>query len=670
MAPFVYFIVLAWINIYVCREAFVRPATGHFNSMHGEWLALARLGSFGSWSPKWWPWWGAGVPFEYTYASLVPALTAYLSRVEHCSYELAFNQISGATYCLLPIVFYLVSWRLSGRPGYSFIAASVCSLLSPISLLLPDASFRWSLAGDARRLFLIFGWDDLPHIMSLALLPGAVWSLYRALTNGGWRFYWISALTMSAMMLANMFGAILAALVVVTVPWTLPEGTRLRSFANAAITAACAYVMVCSWLPPSLILTIRKNSILDGEAATTFVSMIALCVVAVAAANVRWLSARRTSLWAVRWLLVFGTIVLLIPTLDYYAGLHFVPQASRYKIEADLAIIWVVVFSVSWVVDRFSMSVRLLLVVTLVVLGSTQIVRYRRYAKVLLRDVNTPESIEYRAAEWTSQFRPWQRAMLGGSIGQWADAFVDVQQLGAQPYTTMPNFEDRLATFIINSGLGAADQDAAISILWMKAFGTQIIVVPGPASPEYWKPFANPAKFESVLRVLWRERDTTVYDVYSGAPANSGLRSFAHVLRAADLVQHTPVNGIDVTELQRYVSAIETGEATASAFRWLGTERAVIDARLSPGEVISVQVNFDKGWHARVNGQPARVRPDGLGLIVVESTCRGDCHVELTYQGSCELLSCRLASAGFSAFALAAAWWRRRSYHQRASRQS
>src|SRR4051794_21559843 len=93
IAPFVYLIIIAWINIYVCREAFVRPATGHFNSMHGEWLALARLGSFGSWSPKWWPWWGAGVPFEYTYAPLVPMLTACLSRVEHCSYELAFNQI-------------------------------------------------------------------------------------------------------------------------------------------------------------------------------------------------------------------------------------------------------------------------------------------------------------------------------------------------------------------------------------------------------------------------------------------------------------------------------------------------------------------------------------------------------------------------------------------------
>jgi hypothetical protein len=630
--------------------------------MHGEWIAMARLGNFVSWAPKWWPWWGAGVPLEYTYAPLAPALTAFVARLERCSYELAFNQISGATYCLLPILFYLVSWRLSGRAGYSFIAAAACSLLSPISLLLPDSSFAWLRVGDARRFYLMFEWDDLPHIMSLALLPVVVWSLHRALTKGGWRFYWVSALSMSLMMLANMFGAVLVGLAVVTLPWTLPQGTRIASFVKAAATAVSAWLLVCPWLPPSLILTIRKNSVLDGEAARASVAIIALCLVVLAAGMMLRLSAGWTRLWAFRWLLVFGAIVILIPALDYWAHLHFLPQATRYKIEADLAIIWLVVFSLGWVVQRFPTYVRVALAIALTVPAGTQIVRYRRYSKALLKGVDTAESIEYRAAEWTAEHGPGQRAMLGGSIGQWADAFADVQQLDAQPYTTTPNFEDYLATYIVNTGQGTGNQDAETSILWMKAFGTQTIVVPGQASPEYWKPFVSPGKFEGVLPVLWRERDTTAYDVYGGAPGNSGLRSLAHMVHPEDLVQHAPVNGIDTAEIRKYVGAIERSGA-AAAFRWDGTERAVIDARLAQREVVSVQVNFARGWRALVNGKQARVRSDGLGMMVVESGCAGDCHVALDYEGSGELRLCRVVSAGLLGIALMAGigrLWRRR----------
>src|ERR1035437_828646 len=76
LLPLLYLCILAWINIYVCREAFFTESTGHFNSIHCEWLALASLGDFHLWSPSWWPRWGDGSPLEYTYAPLVPALIA------------------------------------------------------------------------------------------------------------------------------------------------------------------------------------------------------------------------------------------------------------------------------------------------------------------------------------------------------------------------------------------------------------------------------------------------------------------------------------------------------------------------------------------------------------------------------------------------------------------
>jgi len=63
---------LLCVNAYVCRELFfVRMA--YMNSMHGFWIAIAKRAD-GSWlHPAWWPYWDAGIPFEFTYAPLVPA---------------------------------------------------------------------------------------------------------------------------------------------------------------------------------------------------------------------------------------------------------------------------------------------------------------------------------------------------------------------------------------------------------------------------------------------------------------------------------------------------------------------------------------------------------------------------------------------------------------------
>ena len=73
-APSVFYgLILLWINVYICREFFLTEDTGHRNAMHGFWMAMARLTSYQWWRPGWWPYWDAGMPFEYTYAPLVPA---------------------------------------------------------------------------------------------------------------------------------------------------------------------------------------------------------------------------------------------------------------------------------------------------------------------------------------------------------------------------------------------------------------------------------------------------------------------------------------------------------------------------------------------------------------------------------------------------------------------
>ena len=179
--------------------------------------------------------------------------------------------------------------------------------------------------------------------------------------------------------------------------------------------------------------------------------------------------------------------------------------------------------------------------------------------------------------------------------------------------------------------------------------GAQAVAVPGPESPEPWKPFAHPRKFDGVLPVLWREDDTAIYRV---PQASAWL---AHVMRPSQLVSHPPIHGLDVTELRIYVAALEDPAAPLATLRWQGPDRAYVRVRLEPAEIVSTQFNYHPGWHAWVGGKPRRVYADGLGLMAIDPQCAGDCEIALEFDGGVESKACLAASAAVLLAAMACA---------------
>ncbi len=642
---------LACVNIYICREAFVTASSGHWNSIHGQWMSLARIAALDWLRPTWWPYWGGGAPLEFTYAPLVPVAIAVMNRVFHLSPALALNVLTASVYCLGPLAFYLLSWRLSRLPGYSFAAALAWSLASPVALLIPDGPFLLSSVWSARRLHLAFDWDDLPHLMSLTLLPLAVWSLARALQSRRLLDYAIAGLAMSGMMLANMFGAVLTGLVVFTLPLAMNRRFRPSLMLRMVLTAAVAYVVVSPWVPPSLLVTIRSNAARNGEGASSMESAIALGIVAVSSWIVWRLLARFAMHWATRWMCLFGCVAILIPTLGQYARLHFLPQPSRYKIEAELAIVWMIVFALRPVVERVPGRLRIVLAFPLMFLAGKQMLSLGRVAERLTTPVDVKQSIEYRSAQWVAENLPGQRVMMGGSMGNFLNTFTSIEQLSAQPYTPAPNWEEQIAVYTIYTGENAGDRDGDFSLLWLKAFGVQAVGVPGPHSPEYWKPFTKPRKFDGMLPVLWREDDTTIYRV------PQRFASLAHVMRPDQLVRRAPMHGLDTDEVQRFVTALDSSSKPAF-LEWRGANRARIRTLLKPGEIVSAQINYHPGWHATVNGSNRTVRADGIGLIVVDANCLGYCEIILEYDGGWESRLCRVASSGILLLLLAASSFR------------
>jgi hypothetical protein len=642
----IYFCVLAWAGAYVCREAFFTESTGHFASMHGEWLALARIAGLHWFSPRWWPYWGGGAPIQYAYAPLIPFSIAAVSRILHVSPALALHAITGLAYCLGPLALYIAMWRVTRAPGASFLTALVYALAAPAEFVDPRGGHGLAWLITMRRSYRLFEWDDLPHLAAFALFPLAVWLLARALKSRRAPAYVLAGAVMAAMMLASMFGFVLAALAVLTVPVAMENRLDTPYLARAALVAAAAYLAVCPSMPPSLLRAIGTDAHIDGEAdwsARGFLALGILLFVWLLA----WYGARRYGRdWPVRWAILFACPAILVPVLDHYWSLHFLPQPSRYVLEMELALALLAAGAALVLVRRVPPRARVLLAIPLLALAGVQVAAQRRFVKRLLLPVDVAQSIEYRSAKWVDATFPGQRVMLPGSMAAWLNAFADSPQLSGQSYSTTANWMQQVAQYTIYSGQGLGDRDAAYSILWLKAFGARVVAVPGPRSPEYWKPFAHPAKFEGLLPVLWRQDDTTIYGVPLSSP------SLAHAMSPESLVRHKPISGADADELRRYVAAMDH-PASPADFEWQGPNRAAISARIQPGQVIATQVTYDPGWRASVNGTPRAVYRDGIGFMAVRAECVGECRIELDYDGGIEAKLCRATSLGALLFAAA-----------------
>src|SRR4051794_4833259 len=130
-----------WLNAYIARDLFTAEATAKTNSMQGFWAAMARWADSAWWKPTWWPYWDAGMPFEYTYAPLFPGMAAGVAHLGGVSAIRAVQMLCGLVYSLGPALAGVALWRLTRSAVWAFGVAAAYSLLSPALLLAPNESF-------------------------------------------------------------------------------------------------------------------------------------------------------------------------------------------------------------------------------------------------------------------------------------------------------------------------------------------------------------------------------------------------------------------------------------------------------------------------------------------------------------------------------------------------
>jgi hypothetical protein len=632
-----YAAILLWVNLYIARD-FFSGHTAYMNSMHGFWIALAQRGGGAWFHPSWWPYWDCGIPFEAAYAPLVPWLTGAWAAIFRTPLDMAFSSVTGVVYCLAPISLFLMAWGLTRTAGTSFFAALFYSLASPTQLIAPDGEFRWDRIWEARRMFLVSAWDDTPHLAALALLPLALLFLAFSIERRRRVYYAGAALCIGLMATASAFGPVMVAMGAAGLLAASPAKEWKRRALFVVGIGAYAYLMAIAFVPPSVLQAIRESTAVSDEEKWTLGSVTGIAFALLGYAILRFLLRRYKANPRVEFFAYFAWIAGSVPLAAAYLHRRIMPQPNRYKFELELALALVVAFAGREILRRFPISIRWAAIFVVVAFAGEQIAAYRKLEKSYQFPRDVTQTAEYRVASWTARNLPAERVFFPGSIAQWANAFTEIPQFsgGSWSMATNQSQQNAEAAIVFETAL---DTGAHISLTWLRAYGVGAIVVSGAGSGEFWKPFSDPTKFDS-LPALWSEKGVTIRRV----PARS--TSIAHVAPESAIVKHPPKTPEDTAEAARYVSALEDPSLPLATLEWQGRERMRIRANFSPGQVVSVQAGYHPGWRASVNGRVRDVFRDGLGLMWLRPGCTGACEIKLEYSGGREWWICHAISLG------------------------
>jgi hypothetical protein len=651
-----YAVLLLWLNAYVCREMFVRY-TPHMNSMQGFWIAMARHAGAGWFRSEWWRFWDCGAPIEFVYAPLVPALSVWVAAARGVPHDVAFQAVSGSVYCLGPVTMFVMAWLLTRAPGHAFAAAVFYSLTSASQLIVPDAQFSIRHMWDARRLYLTTIWDETPHMAALAILPLMILFLSLSIRKRRPIYYAATTLAIAICSLASDFGPVVTAMASLCLLFVLRRQDFLRNLLVTAGIGLFSYAICAPFLSPSNLLAIREASSRGDGGSWNAGSFTALAIVASGWALLWHYLPRWTRDWRLQFFALFAWLTGSVPLMAAYLNRQFLPQPGRYKVEMEFSVALLVIFATRSLFSRIPRPLKVCLIFLFVALAGEQIVAERRFAKAVLAPTDaTPmdvtRTIEYRTSIWVRDHLPGVRIMLPGTIGEWADAFTDIEQFSGGSWSVAYNPVQQRALAAIYNGGDTEAQDAGVSIAWLKAFGVGAVVISGPKSQEFWKGFAHPAKFDGLLPALWSEDDVTVYRI----PRRT--ESLAHIVPESALVRRAPASPRDTEKLEEYLAALEDESLPKAEFRWDGKNRIHVQAIAWPGQIVSVQVTHHPGWHAKVNGASRQVNADALGLMWLQPGCNGPCDVQLDYDGGTELRVCRWLSAGALATLLVFFSWK------------
>jgi len=619
--------VLTALNLAICWRLFQVEYTDEFRSIEGSFIAIARYVSRHWGDFSWFPLWHCGMPFQDTYVPVLHLMVAIVASLGKISAARAYHGVIGVTYASGPATLYWMAVRMGAHRGAAFLGALFYSLFSPSALLMPDVAGDLGGFWSARRLQVLTVYGEGPHVTAMTILPVAILALENALTRRTGRALAPAALAIALVLLTNVPGTGALGLAVFCWICAQPTGRREAAWVVAGSAAVFAYGLACYGVPPSALATIGANmgSMHPDYAGSLKYGSLLLMLGLATIAGAGYLLSRTRLPLAVRFaMLFFGLIAGVVLTADF-RKLELVPQPLRMQLEMEMGAC-LLLGSAAWAVYTWIPRwIRPVVWVACLAPLAVQFDHYRSEAQIDAQPADLASHSEYTTARWLDANLHGQRVYVEGSASFWLNAFSETPQMvgcclqgQSMPVLTW-------VQYLVTRDADPADTER--SRPWLQALGVDALVVSGPASTDGYKNILKPQRFERLFPVLHQEHGDTIYSVPRGRP------SLAHVVRPGDLVPLRASHQMDYSEVVKFSEAVVDNSRPAASFEWLRGDIARIRTNLQPSDLVSVQVAWFRGWKAFVRGRRMPVSADGLGLIVIQPECEGDCEITLRWTG-------------------------------------
>jgi len=311
----------------------------------------------------------------------------------------------------------------------------------------------------------------------------------------------------------------------------------------------------------------------------------------------------------------------------FYFDFRISGNAARFLPELDLALILasVELIRTLWLMPsvRFTPGWRIP-VALLVMVAFFPAERYLENAWSPFPKAAPLENVyEYKTAKWVQDHLPGARVLPAGTVRFWFDAWSDNAQTAGGSDQAILNQIIPVATFQIFNG-----DRGELTVLWLKALGTDAIVAPGRTSSEPSHEFQQPEKLRGVLPALYDDQHGTV--IYGVPRLHPGIVRI--VDRAALSGLPKIQGGDDAAGLTKYIAVVENPAQTAATLTWNGFDEAEIEARADRSRSVLVQETWDPAWHAYENGKELPIRTENImGFMLIDAP-EGDHKIQLRFE--------------------------------------
>jgi hypothetical protein len=609
-------------NVWLNRPLFMHGELPFRGSIEGSYAGMAR---FISEHPNPWGWnplqYG-GLPTQFMYLPGLPYLTALTVRLApHAQPDYTYRVITAIAACLGPVAVFFFALRFTGSRKWSLVAALAYEFFSPAYGLFPAVEKDRGIVQLPWRMQVLAKYGEGPHNFGLALLPLALWLVWRSGEKPGFRRIAAAALLLAAITLANWVSALalgIACLLLLIAAQGEPRFRMSRPLAAAAL----AYGLACFWLTPSFIRTIVFNWPADsfgyqfGAPQGWLAAGLILGVMLIRAAF-RYAKGSFYFCLVTLGAFVFGWIA----TAYYVYGVDTIPESRRYALEFELFLLLAVVEGLRLAMRHSNQTVRMCAMGTagvLLLAGMPQLWAYATQGANIWKPVPRETTVEYRLARWLNGRGTEGRVFASGGLRFRLNSWFDLQQVGGGFETGLRNRVPIELAYQVRTGRGLHSVED--TLLRLKALGTEYVVVHGPKSQEYYRDYVSPERLSS-LPAVYREGDDTIYALPQHPLAHLSTREELPASQDA---------------LEAYVAAIEDRGRPALQARWKGMSTLAVEGPVTQESLIAVPVNADPGWRALQDGRPIEIETDRLGFVVLHAASAANAHIELQYRGTIE----------------------------------